>query len=807
MAVNQAADFFLGGKPYMLMRTQEWRGRAWQRTGRSDAPGRRLESASRYGNLPDEIDHPEVFDDWSGGYGDAYRDPKYPNRLHWSENMDTRWPRQMVHCQQLRFIADTANSISINANHFIDAKYFQTPAVIQVGRGHLNAYVPADDSLLYAQTVEVTANYGEYVGRPAIFGSMIYLGWQVLTGTPGHGLVRYDAQNLLATQSNVLDGRAFVVAGNRLWRAFGALGKREGVHYLSSCAAGADPLATGNWSATLSVGDEDVEIRDMVALGGQVYLGVTDGLYAGDQSGTFYNVLSEIGNTRHPDNCRTLAIHNAAVVVPHVGGVIAYRPSSLEARAAEIGPSQTSNRSPVRGHVRALRASGQWLYAGLYTGSESYILAGRQGSDQSYIWNVMHRLPQPSKISRIHFDGITTVSGGGKPLPIRMYIATEASIDTGGTAPVYWSPVPLNNGNPLADDVAWSPKYVGSARADMPAMDWGAPSTPKVYRSVEVWADNLLSSYRYADLYYEVDSSGTRYLLGQANNSPKSTMYFPTQPATDELVLNPGFELAGPTADTWLDWVKATAAGTISDEAAIIHGGSHAIKVYCGHPVLHAESAQYNIPVDPNRWHTLSFWARGDGVNAGRYSLGRQAPANIVGTMSTGITAAAYAQVLASFRTAYPLVELHLMDPGVSGGYCYFDDVSMKRVAGGFVTGQSIALSLESFSASPAYTPVYRSIVLRGALRPKSVDTVSAGVRIADGVRDRQGRPMRQGATMLAELRGYAQSGTPQKLIDLAGATSWVAVMAPIDEQEAYQVGDENPEVAAVVKMAVLDFS
>ena len=59
---------------------------------------------------------------------------------------------------------------------------------------------------------------------------------------------------------------------------------------------------------------------------------------------------------------------------------------------------------------------------------------------------------------------------------------------------------------------------------------------------------------------------------------------------------------------------------------------------------------------------------------------------------------------------------------------------------------------------------------------------------------------------MLAELRAMAQSGSPVQLVDLAGATQYVSVLAPISEQETYQAGEDNPEIAATVKMSVLSY-
>src|SRR3990172_4070578 len=122
--VNQSADFFLNAKPYMLARTEPFKGRAWQRTGQPDTPSRRSEIDAKYGVVEDTLDHPEVWDDWSGGFGQAYRRAG-ENTYHWAENFDARWSRQLVHCQTLQtfnaeFNFGGPNVLLDNVTHFHD---------------------------------------------------------------------------------------------------------------------------------------------------------------------------------------------------------------------------------------------------------------------------------------------------------------------------------------------------------------------------------------------------------------------------------------------------------------------------------------------------------------------------------------------------------------------------------------------------------------------------------------------------------------------------------------------------------------
>jgi hypothetical protein len=53
MPVGRRFDFQLAGKGYILVRG-EYKGRAWSRTGRSDAPGVRSQVDARWGVLEDE---------------------------------------------------------------------------------------------------------------------------------------------------------------------------------------------------------------------------------------------------------------------------------------------------------------------------------------------------------------------------------------------------------------------------------------------------------------------------------------------------------------------------------------------------------------------------------------------------------------------------------------------------------------------------------------------------------------------------------------------------------------------------------
>lgn len=662
---NIASDFALNGKPYMLVRDPKTQGRSWLRRGTSDLPRRSFYfQEDRYGNQVDEVDHVEVFEDWSGGYGSAYRAAADDTHYLFAQNFDARYPRQLIHCQQLQLLPNSRYSGSnVNAEYVRDVPLpgVASPpagagAILVSGKNFVTSFAPT--GLLTAGSQfdpKFEATGQNFQGRSAIFGSFTYV-------ATGSGWIERTHAGTVSTLNTLMQAQGFANYRNVMWR-------RHSGNLLQNVPYGSDPNVTGNWSATLNIGWSGINaINDMIERGDALFLGMTDGLYQGDISGTFFNVLPEARDLRHPDNGRDMTSYDGGVIFAGAPGIFWYQPAQFggaRGDAYEVGPQGvTSGRNPVRGRIVDAEAHGPWLYAGFWTGSQSWLLAGRRtrarGEAGAYDWHTMQLLPHTAKIHGLHFDTVTNASGQYNEIPSRMWVPTEASwgSQANATAPLYVAPVPRLNQNPLTD-LSFTPNYVGSARIDFPFTDWQMPGVYKIFRSVEVYADNLLSGAQYCDVWATIDA-GSRLYVGRASDSPKSTLYFP-----------------------------------------------------------------------------------GD--------------------------------------------------------------------SGTFMSGVAIQLSLESFTFSSMTTPVYRSVVLRGPVVPRSVDVVTAVVHIADGLMDRNGNTMRDGATMISELRSLAdplQSGrNPVMLQDLAGATQWVRVLPSIEEQEIHQIGDRPLEVAATIRLACLDFT
>jgi len=162
----------------------------------------------------------------------------------------------------------------------------------------------------------------------------------------------------------------------------------------------------------------------------------------------------------------------------------------------------------------------------------------------------------------------------------------------------------------------------------------------------------------------------------------------------ENLVTNAGFETAGAGgADVWAGWSETAGDGAIADEGVIVHGGSHAAKLTAGATANTLIDANYGLTYCPSGITvTLTFWARGDGTNAGRYAVARSDwGVWLISPTSTGVTGAAYAQVSNTFTVpaGFPGFVLRFMCPSANGGIAYFDDVSITIPNGTLFDGDT----------------------------------------------------------------------------------------------------------------------
>ena len=667
----------------MLYRPQPGEARSWKRSSTSDVPTSRDRDDARYGNVSDTLDHPEVYDDWSGGLNGPYQDPSKTNGFAWSNNMETRFPRQMIHSQAPQLLASRYASLNTDINYAIDVPLPGTQAqapgagAVLVSTKNLVGYLqptqyPYTAGSAFVFSLGVTA--GQYYGgRPALFGSYVYVG--DLQGSSYLQLDRTFANGSLGPNQ---PAQWFEVAAGMMWFGFG--------NQVRSVPRGSDPAATANYNATLGLGNGFFITRDAIAMEDQLYVGFPDGVYQGNLTGTFNNVMDSVNDAVDLDNCADLTTHQGWLVAAQGPHVWRYKPSSVQSELQEVGPTGLGARSldgtrQISGKFTAVKGYGRWLYAGLFTGSGSVFMAGHDASPGlPFVWHPLHDfLGLNVKIRHIHVDNIT--NAGGVQIPARIWAAADASYgaNAGATAPLFYWPIPRGDENPLLD-MQFSANYMGSAAIEFGASDWNAPSTDKVWRSLRAWGDNL--------------------------RNPGGV-----QPANNR----------------------------------------YGVFSYITNPIIGA--------------------------------------ANSVATLGT-------------------IPPLSSPSQGVVLGDLYFTVSTNGSIN---VRGQSIGVRLDSYESEAqtpgANTPVWRSIVTRGFLRPVEVEIIEARVRIADNMPDRAGGRLRPAVSQITDLRAIGSGSAPALLTDISGATQWVTMLGMPDETEQYQAGSDTPETIATIKMAVMDYS
>ncbi|MCK4788393.1 MAG: hypothetical protein KAV87_31930 [Desulfobacteraceae bacterium] len=185
--------------------------------------------------------------------------------------------------------------------------------------------------------------------------------------------------------------------------------------------------------------------------------------------------------------------------------------------------------------------------------------------------------------------------------------------------------------------------------------------------------------------------------------------------ANDNLLLNPGFETpGGGGADIWAGWTETAGDGALANEVVIVHEGVDACKMTSG-PTVNTR-VQENFAVLPNMHYRMRIWTQGDGVNAGRFRIRDETNGVDItaGTISTGITGAAYGMVPYLFTTpaGCVLVSIRLQCPPVNGGVCYFDATEVRRM-NGFLGDQGTILAWAQVANAGAWT----DITIRCAVR------------------------------------------------------------------------------------------
>jgi len=144
---------------------------------------------------------------------------------------------------------------------------------------------------------------------------------------------------------------------------------------------------------------------------------------------------------------------------------------------------------------------------------------------------------------------------------------------------------------------------------------------------------------------------------------------------------NGGAEVDDGTSDDFTDWteVNSDVDGDKTEATATKQAGSYAVKLIFG--IAESSVQSGNLTVVPGETLKLAFQARGDAILAGQYQIYDVSNAgDIQAKATTGVTAAAYAEVTQSFTVPSGCTSLYVKfySPGAAGT-AYVDAVSLMR--------------------------------------------------------------------------------------------------------------------------------
>ena len=293
------------------------------------------------------------------------------------------------------------------------------------------------------------------------------------------------------------------------------------------CVA-ADPKVEDNWSAEYAIGNPGEHITAMMELGDLLYVGKADGLYVLDSTGVAQALTPELRAYRDLDNCVNMAAWHGSMWIPQIRGLLNYQ--NLGTGGFVVIPAtpgyDSGEDNPIRGRITAMAGDSRWLYAALLTqDGDTYIMAGREtnageASLGRMIWHPLALLEN-------------TECGA-------MYISSlwaNPRLFFGMNDDIGYIILPRSSDNPLQDSAC---RYTSGGSIYYPAHTWMAPTTQKVWSTVEIEADNLLLG-RFLDIYFRVDREGEWQSLGRVTMTPYHILKFPDYTTGKDLELRVDF--------------------------------------------------------------------------------------------------------------------------------------------------------------------------------------------------------------------------------------------------------------------------
>lgn len=348
------------GKPYRMVRTTD--ARAWQREFYDEPPWA--------GGLPNVLSVP--LQSWhSGGFRSR---AGYAPVSEYGQNTDCRFPYRI-------FPAPKIHTLELPGSLSTPRSMFEALSHLWVITGRHVFRVDNVDN------VTLSKDFGGSV--KAIKG----LKWE-----GDFGLVTTDAATRSLwkvtdtsdpdtwNQTNDVSAYRLSVGVDRLYKV-----TKEG--FLKNVSTGLDPMNDSNYADNIQCGKTASPPTGLVSYARTVFVGKPEALYGIDETGVARPLVSRM--IEDDENCLGLAPVDPWVYVPHARGLYRIVPGAVFSVGLE---QEVMNESPVRGRVRAITTDGKWVLVSLWTGTDTYILTGRDAEEEDealgpMVWDTLLYLP------------------------------------------------------------------------------------------------------------------------------------------------------------------------------------------------------------------------------------------------------------------------------------------------------------------------------------------------------------------------------------------------------------------------------
>ena len=498
---NPSYDITLADVGLILARANQLQdgARAWDITLEHNPVSATTPGSAKWGGVGQQVEMPLVWDDLTGGYG-SWND-RVERKYHWGYGVDCRFSKMALSGPLLTTITLTDATPTPDATSTASVSDFEEhDGKLWVIGGRYVFAIGSD----YSVTVGFDAGVNKTVTDIEEWKGTLY-------AARGFGINEFIASHAASAAVGTWTTDADVQRGY-LWPLWDKLYGTDSTYSLKSVAT--DPMTLADWSAAYTIGDTGQSITSLATLEDELYIGKEDGVFGLDTSGIGTLLSPELRPYRCSTNCKGMKVWHGTLIVPHLRGLLQYVSRGDGTHSVmPIGPGRGAmNDNPIRGIITAVTGDEKYLYAALWTGAPTaatgttYILAGCPDEQSGeWAWHPLIKFADNKRCDALYISSLWT----------------NPHLWMGYGNDIAYIKLPRGMDNPCLDPNC---TYALSGTLRYQRHDLSAPASYKVWKSIEIEADNL-SAERYITIYTRLDN-GEWQSWGNAYQSPRTVITF-----------------------------------------------------------------------------------------------------------------------------------------------------------------------------------------------------------------------------------------------------------------------------------------